>query len=84
VLVPEAYYEASLLKRYVRTPCTIGYTGVCRHYRYPSLSSTYPSVNGRNSFTVHNGIRKPSKEQYRNNFVSRFPGFYWICDKRVF
>ncbi|XP_063394216.1 laminin subunit alpha [Cydia fagiglandana] len=44
VLIPEAYYEATVLKKLVDRPCTIGEQDLCREFRYPKLSS-YPTVD---------------------------------------
>lgn len=35
VLLPAAYYEASILTQKIETPCEIGNTDLCRHYKYP-------------------------------------------------
>ncbi|XP_045509429.1 laminin subunit alpha [Colias croceus] len=38
VLIPEAYYEATVLTKVVDKPCIIGDRKLCRHFAYPSLS----------------------------------------------
>ncbi|CAK1588443.1 unnamed protein product [Parnassius mnemosyne] len=38
VLIPEAYYEATVLTKLVDKPCVIGERNLCRHFAYPSLS----------------------------------------------
>lgn len=43
VLLPAAYYEASILTRRVETPCEIGATHLCRHYGYPDVSYLNPT-----------------------------------------
>ncbi|CAH2227088.1 jg4806 [Pararge aegeria aegeria] len=37
VLIPEAYYEATVLTKLVDTPCIIGENKLCRHFAYPNL-----------------------------------------------
>ena len=37
VLLPAAYYEASILTRKISAPCELGNMELCRHYKYPSL-----------------------------------------------
>ncbi|KAJ8736784.1 hypothetical protein PYW07_000055 [Mythimna separata] len=37
VLIPEAYYEATVLTQLVERPCVIGDRKLCRHFAYPSL-----------------------------------------------
>ncbi|XP_049703370.2 laminin subunit alpha [Helicoverpa armigera] len=37
VLIPEAYYEATVLTKLVDKPCVIGDKKLCRHFAYPSL-----------------------------------------------
>lgn len=61
VLLPAAYYEASILTRKVVNPCKVNSpSSLCRLYRYPSINSygpvTKPTING--------GI--PAAEFYRN------------------
>lgn len=43
VLLPAAYYEASLLTRKIETPCELGNLELCRHYKYPSIVDFSPS-----------------------------------------
>ncbi|KAM3968484.1 laminin subunit alpha [Aphomia sociella] len=38
VLVPEAYYEATVLTKLVDKPCVIADRELCRHYVYPSVT----------------------------------------------
>lgn len=42
VLLPAAYYEASVLTKKIENPCEIGNLGLCRHYRYPSIAEFSP------------------------------------------
>ncbi|KOB71560.1 putative laminin A chain [Operophtera brumata] len=37
VLIPEAYYEATVLTKLVDKPCEVGDDSLCRHFGYPSL-----------------------------------------------
>ncbi|KAL5291286.1 epi-1 family protein [Megaselia abdita] len=43
VLLPAAYYEASILTRKVETPCSLGLMDLCRRYKYPSVNAFQPS-----------------------------------------
>lgn len=43
VLLPAAYYEASILTRRVETPCSLGVMDLCRRYKYPSVNAFQPS-----------------------------------------
>ncbi|XP_049885179.1 laminin subunit alpha [Pectinophora gossypiella] len=38
VLIPEAYYEATVLTKVVDKPCVVGDQALCRQFAYPSLS----------------------------------------------
>lgn len=42
VLLPAAYYEASILTHKVDTPCEVGQSGLCRHYKYPLITEYSP------------------------------------------
>lgn len=44
MLIPEAYYEATVLTKLVDKPCIIGEKKLCRHFAYPSLSG-FPTAN---------------------------------------
>ncbi|KAL0902126.1 hypothetical protein ABMA27_000070 [Loxostege sticticalis] len=37
VLIPEAYYEATVLTKIVDRPCVVGDQRLCRHFAYPSV-----------------------------------------------
>lgn len=37
VLLPAAYYEASILTKKIDNPCELGDLESCRHYQYPSI-----------------------------------------------
>lgn len=45
VLLPAAYYEASILTRKIEAPCEIGNLELCRHYKYPSIVDFRPSYD---------------------------------------
>lgn len=51
VLLPAAYYEATILTQEVKLPCEIGYAGLCRHFGYPDLTA-YDTVRGEGGFVV--------------------------------
>ncbi|XP_075991137.1 laminin subunit alpha isoform X2 [Anticarsia gemmatalis] len=38
VLIPEAYYEATVLTKLVDKPCEVGDQRLCRHFAYPSVA----------------------------------------------
>lgn len=38
MLLPAAYYEASILTKKIENPCELGNLGLCRHYKYPSIN----------------------------------------------
>lgn len=38
VLLPAAYYEASILTKKIDNPCELGNLNLCRHYKYPSIN----------------------------------------------
>ncbi|XP_050097931.1 laminin subunit alpha isoform X1 [Anopheles aquasalis] len=42
VLLPAAYYEASILTKRIENPCEISDHGLCRHYQYPSINMYSP------------------------------------------
>ncbi|KAK3091660.1 hypothetical protein FSP39_021617 [Pinctada imbricata] len=52
VLVPQAYYEATVLQQTVTRPCTVpNDPGPCILYNYPDLGG-FPTVNGENGYTI--------------------------------
>lgn len=42
VLLPAAYYEATILTRRIDSPCELGNLERCRHYKYPSIAEFNP------------------------------------------
>ncbi|XP_037900995.1 laminin subunit alpha [Glossina fuscipes] len=44
VLLPAAYYEASILTRKIATPCELGNMELCRHYKYASVEDLQPAI----------------------------------------
>lgn len=42
VLLPAAYYEASILTKKIENPCELGNLETCRHYKYPSIEDFGP------------------------------------------
>lgn len=42
VLLPAAYYEATILTRRIDSPCELGNLERCRHYKYPSIAEFRP------------------------------------------
>ncbi|KAK2708492.1 hypothetical protein QYM36_014189 [Artemia franciscana] len=50
VMLPSAYYEASVLQQRVANPCSIAGNGdLCKHYSYPSLSS-FDAIRGEAAY----------------------------------
>lgn len=49
VLLPAAYYEASILTKKIENPCEIGDIESCRHYKYPSIDDFGPVTRGFNA-----------------------------------
>ncbi|XP_034480299.1 laminin subunit alpha [Drosophila innubila] len=43
VLLPAAYYEASILTRHIANPCELGNMELCRHYKYASVDVFEPA-----------------------------------------
>lgn len=43
VLLPAAYYEATILNRKIENPCELGNLELCRHYKYPSIADFKPA-----------------------------------------
>lgn len=49
VLLPAAYYEASILTKKIENPCEVGDLESCRHYKYPSIDDFGPVTRGFNA-----------------------------------
>lgn len=49
VLLPAAYYEASILTKKIDNPCELGDLESCRHYKYPSIEDFGPVSRGFNA-----------------------------------
>ncbi|KAI8431212.1 hypothetical protein MSG28_001250 [Choristoneura fumiferana] len=54
VLIPGAYYEATVMTKLVDKPCAIGDQDLCREFAYPRLNS-YPMVDVSGLTTSPNG-----------------------------
>ncbi|XP_058060994.1 laminin subunit alpha [Anopheles bellator] len=52
VLLPAAYYEASILTKKIENPCELTDLGLCRHYQYPSVGPYNPQME---AFIVEDG-----------------------------
>ncbi|XP_046433556.1 laminin subunit alpha [Neodiprion fabricii] len=63
VLLPAAYYEATILTQEVKRPCEIGYNGLCRHFSYPSLS-TFDTVRGDAGYSIQDNQRERLTEYF--------------------
>lgn len=46
VLLPAAYYEASILTKKIESPCELGDLRLCRHYKYPPIDEFHPVHRG--------------------------------------
>lgn len=55
VLLPAAYYEASILTKRIDNPCEVGDLESCRHYKYPSIEEFSPVERGFNA----DGVEAP-------------------------
>lgn len=49
VLLPAAYYEASILTKKIENPCELGNLESCRHYKYPSIEDFRPVTRAFNA-----------------------------------
>lgn len=49
VLLPAAYYEASILTKKIHNPCELGDLESCRHFKYPSIEDFSPISRGFNA-----------------------------------
>lgn len=49
VLLPAAYYEASILTKKIENPCELGDLESCRHYKYPSIEDFRPVTRAFNA-----------------------------------
>uniref|UniRef100_A0A1B0DIX1 Uncharacterized protein n=1 Tax=Phlebotomus papatasi TaxID=29031 RepID=A0A1B0DIX1_PHLPP len=49
VLLPAAYYEASILTRKIENPCEITDLSLCSHFKYPSIKMYTPAYTGYNT-----------------------------------
>lgn len=61
VLLPAAFYEASILTQKIDSPCKIGQMGLCRHFRYPEVNH-FDAVQGSGAFIENGNSREPLKE----------------------
>lgn len=52
VLLPSAYYEATILQEHVDVPCTLGHSdGKCYHFKFPDLEG-HPTVKAESGYTA--------------------------------
>lgn len=59
VLLPAAYYEASILTKKIENPCELNNLELCRHYKYPAISEFNPSYEP--FITQNNEAFKPTE-----------------------
>lgn len=49
VLLPAAYYEATILTKKIENPCELGDLELCRQYKYPNIEEYKPLSRGFNA-----------------------------------
>ncbi|KAL3869382.1 hypothetical protein ACJMK2_042067 [Sinanodonta woodiana] len=60
VLIPQSYYEATILQQQVSRPCVSpNDQGPCVHYNYPNIGTDYPIVFGENGYIIDGDKRLP-------------------------
>ncbi|KAK6627792.1 hypothetical protein RUM44_010271 [Polyplax serrata] len=64
VLLPAAFYEATILEERVDTPCTINGPNLCRHYSYPQLD--FDTANGEEGYKPDDDLREPIQQHYKD------------------
>lgn len=62
VLLPQSYYEGTLLQEDISDPCRINETGheLCQFFQYPALPDEAITVRGENGYIVDGDERKPT------------------------
>jgi laminin alpha 3/5 len=58
VLLPAAFYEATVLVDQVYSPCEVGDKGLCRHFSYPDLTQ-FDMVRGGGGYRIVDKEREP-------------------------
>lgn len=60
VLLPQSYYEGTLLQEDVSVPCSINTTSheLCRYFRYPPLPAETEIVRGDTGYVTEEDERK--------------------------
>jgi len=58
VLIPAAFYEATVLVDQVYSPCEVGNKGLCRHFSYPDLTQ-FDMVRGEGGYRIVDKEREP-------------------------
>lgn len=64
VLLPAAYYEATILTKKIENPCELGNLELCRHYKYPSITDFQPAYE---SFITDGDSPNKPNEFYRDD-----------------
>jgi laminin alpha 3/5 len=80
VLLPAAFYEATVLVDHVYTPCEVGNRGLCRHFSYPNLTQ-FDMVRGGGGYRIVNEERKPLDVYFRDEQVTSSI-FFEFCIKQ--
>lgn len=69
MLLPAAFYEATVLVDQVYTPCEVGSRELCRHFSYPNLTQ-FDMVRGGGGYRIVNEERKPLDVYFRDEQVT--------------
>lgn len=80
MLLPAAFYEATVLVDHVYTPCEVGNRGLCRHFSYPNLTQ-FDMVRGGGGYRIVNEERKPLDVYFRDEQVTSSI-FFEFCIKQ--
>lgn len=77
MLLPAAYYEATILQEQITTPCAIGrQSGKCYHFKYPDIAS-YPRVKAEVAYKA-DGDKRELATMYTHSPVIIFLCLYII------
>jgi len=68
VLLPAAFYEATVLVGQVYSTCEVGNKGLCRHFSYPDLTQ-FDMVRGGGGYRIVDQERKPLDVFFRDEQV---------------
>jgi hypothetical protein len=77
VLLPAAFYEATILADQITAPCEIGNGGLCRHFRYPNLTR-FDMVRGEGGYRIVNEEREPLDVYFNDQEVWKQYNFTYL------